>query len=247
VQYPTFKAICLVRLGRYGEAWASLAREVADDEHPFGRVVRDLGIGFYLVELFDDARAVDALIDVADRGRELHRIWIEDWAEALKGLVLARLGRVSEVNWGRFDVEAPRARVAGANAALATGALDDALSLARSAIAFAAERDAAHETAAAQLTAAQALLGLDRFAEALAVAEEALAPAQEKGYLPLLWQLRAVRWRALAALDRPDEADRERQAAAALVRQLAETIDSPEQRQGFFAYPDVVAVTARPV
>jgi tetratricopeptide (TPR) repeat protein len=156
---------------------------------------------------------------------------------------LARLGRDGEVDWTRFDVEAPRARVAGANAALAAGAFDDALSRARSAIAFAVEHDAAHETSAAQLTAAHALLGLDRPAEALAVAEEGLAHAQEKGYLPLLWQLHAVRGRALAALDRPDEADRERQAAAALVRQLAETIDSPEQRQGFLAYPDVVAST----
>src|SRR5262249_4836532 len=34
VQYPTFKAICLLGLGRYGEAWASLQAEVVDDEHP---------------------------------------------------------------------------------------------------------------------------------------------------------------------------------------------------------------------
>jgi hypothetical protein len=53
-----------------------------------------------------------------------------------------------------------------------------------------------------------------------------------------------VRGRALAALDRPDEAKRERQAAAARVWELAGTIDNPEQRLGFLAYPDVLAATA---
>jgi hypothetical protein len=78
----------------------------------------------------------------------------------------------------------------------------------------------------------------------LALTDEGLAPAQDKGYLPLLWQLRAVRGRALAALGRPDEAEREREAAAARVRELTETIDNPEQRRGFLAWPDVVALTA---
>jgi class 3 adenylate cyclase/tetratricopeptide (TPR) repeat protein len=250
VQYPTFKAICLLGLGRYGEAWASLQHEVVDDEHRFGRLVRDLGIGLYLVQLFDHAGAADVLIDVANRSRELRRLWIEDWAEAAKGLAFARLGRVDEVDWARFDFEssrlgAPRARVAGANAALAIGALDDALSRAHSAITCATEHDAAHEKVAAQVVAALALQGLERPTEALAVVSEALASARKKGYGPLLWQLCAVRGRALAALDRPDEAERELQQAAALVHTLAETIDDPEHRQSFLASSDVVALTER--
>jgi hypothetical protein len=148
-----------------------------------------------------------------------------------------------------FDVEpsrptAPLVMVAGANGALAAGALDDALNRARAAVAVAAEHDAAHEQAAAQLAAARALVGLERPAEALAVVDDGLATAQEKGYLPLHWQLRAVRGRALAALNRSDEANRERQLSSALVRELAETIDNLEQRQSFLAYPEVVAATA---
>ena len=103
VQYPTFRAIGLLGLGRYAEAWASLQREIVDDEHPFGRLVRDLGVGLLRAELFDNAGAVDLLTDVANRGRELRRIWIEDWAEAVKAVALARLGRLEEVDWGRFD------------------------------------------------------------------------------------------------------------------------------------------------
>ncbi|HET6319364.1 MAG TPA: AAA family ATPase, partial [Chloroflexota bacterium] len=156
VQYPTFKAICLLGLGRYGEAWESLQLEVVDEEHPFGRVVRDLGIGLYLVEVCDYAGAADVLTLVANRARDLHRVWIEHWAESVRAVALARLGRGDEVEWARFDafdsprLSAPRARVAGANAALATGAFDDALARARSAIVCAAERDAMHEGVAAQ-------------------------------------------------------------------------------------------------
>jgi hypothetical protein len=48
----------LLGLGRYGEAWVSLQREVVDDEHRFGRVVHDLGAGLYLAGLFDYEAAV---------------------------------------------------------------------------------------------------------------------------------------------------------------------------------------------
>ena len=91
---------------------------------------------------------------------------------------------------------------------------------------------------------ARALVGLDRSAEAVTIADEGLALAQEKGYLPLLWQLHAVRGSALARLDLAERAEGDRQAAAALVRNLAEDIDNPQQRRGFLAYPEVVAITA---
>ena len=71
--------------------------------------MRDLGIGLYLAELFDHAGAADVLASVADRARDLHRAWIEDWAEAVKALALARLGRAREVDWTRFDLEQFRA------------------------------------------------------------------------------------------------------------------------------------------
>ncbi|HYW87236.1 MAG TPA: hypothetical protein VFB50_05675, partial [Chloroflexota bacterium] len=245
VQYPTFKAICLFGSGRFAEAWASLQREVADDEHPFGRVVRDLGIGLYLVELFDHTGAVEVLASVADRARDLHRAWIEDLAEAVKELAMARLGRARDVDWTRFDIDtlrlvAPLVVVAGANAALASGALEDALRRAHSAIVCAAEHDAAHEIAAAELAASLALLGLGRPAEALALADKGLEVSEEKGYVPLQWQLHWVRGRALQALDRPDEAEVERGAAAERVAQLARNVDNPEHRRGLLAHAKVI-------
>jgi hypothetical protein len=246
VQYATFKAIGLLGLGRYAEAWVTLQREVADDAHPFGRTLRDLGFGLYFAELFDNVRVVDLLTDVADRGRQLRRLWVEDWAEVVRALALARLGRGHELEWARFDVEqsrllAPRMHVAGASAALATGALEEAVTRARSAIACATARDAAHEIVAAQLVAARALVGRERWTDALADADAGLATADARGYLPLRWQLRAVRGHALGALGRLDEAKRERGAAAALLAELAANIDNPEHRRGFLASSEVAS------
>jgi class 3 adenylate cyclase/tetratricopeptide (TPR) repeat protein len=48
VQYPTIKAMALMDLGRFDEAWASLQQEVADEAHPFGAAVKELGISVYL-------------------------------------------------------------------------------------------------------------------------------------------------------------------------------------------------------
>src|SRR5262249_39302115 len=156
----------------------------------------------------------------------LRRLWVEDWAEAIKGLALARLGRGAEVDWTRFDVEpsrllAPHMYVAGARAALATGALDEAVRRARLAIECSRARDAAHEIVAAQLVAAQALAGRARWDEALAYADAGLAVADAKTYVPLQWLLHAVRGRALGALNRPQQAQRDRAAAAGLLAELA--------------------------
>jgi hypothetical protein len=93
-----------------------------------------------------------------------------------------------------------------------------------------------HEKTSALLVAAQCLVALGRPSEALSFASDGLVLAEEKGYLPLVWQLLAVRGRALAAMDQPENAERERNAATALVRTLAETIDSAEHRRGFLAY-----------
>jgi hypothetical protein len=91
----------LLGLGRYSQAWASLRREVADDDHPFGQVVRDLGIGLYFAELFDDARAVDVLTAMADRGSELQRFWVDEWANAGQG---TRAGAARPHRRRRLDI-----------------------------------------------------------------------------------------------------------------------------------------------
>jgi tetratricopeptide (TPR) repeat protein len=222
VQYASFGAVCLIGLGRYDEAWAWLRREVADEEHPFGRAVRDLVRGHFLVEVFADQRALDLLTDVAERGRTLRRAWMVEWAEAMRGLALARLGRGREIDWTRLDVapdrvSTTRVGAAGAEIALVTEPPDEALRRAREVADLAAVQDAAAERAAALAVAARALAALGRHDESIAATDEALETAEAKGYRPLVWRLRATRARALAELGRIGEAEADYAAARATI------------------------------
>jgi len=47
VQYATLKAMSLIDMGRFDEAWQTLQEEIADDDHLFGRLFRQLGEGTY--------------------------------------------------------------------------------------------------------------------------------------------------------------------------------------------------------
>jgi hypothetical protein len=89
---------------------------------------------------------------------------------------------------------------------------------------------------------ARALLSLGRVEEALAVAEEAMPLTREMGYRPMLWRLLAARAAALAALGREEEAAADRQAAAAIIQEIAATIEDEELQHGFLATPEVRAV-----
>ena len=76
VQYPTFKALALVRLGRFDEAWRSIEQEVVHGGYRFGAALQRLGF-FYLkaevgavAEILADAEALIA------ECRALNRIWM---------------------------------------------------------------------------------------------------------------------------------------------------------------------------
>jgi len=69
VQYASIKGFALLDLGRFGEAWDSFQREVADEGHPFGRVQRDLGIAAYLQELTAYERAEEVARAVIQEAR----------------------------------------------------------------------------------------------------------------------------------------------------------------------------------
>ena len=64
VMYHTLRAYSLLGLGQYGAAWASLQREIADEEHAFSRTFRDTGIGMYLIDVGAYAEAADLLAQV---------------------------------------------------------------------------------------------------------------------------------------------------------------------------------------
>ena len=248
VQYATIKAACLWMLGRYGEAWTWLQREVADEEHPFGRAFRELGEGVFFSELGAYERAVTTLRGVVEEARRLSRTWMEDAADAWLGLALARLGTlddgwVREV-WGRLDryLAAVPTPIATAEILLAQGELDAAVERLDEVGAHAERQWLRPRLAMIAELRSRVLLLAGRTEEALATAEAALPLAEAMAYRPMVWRLLAARAAALAALGRDDEAQTDRRAALAIVRELAATVEDDELRQGFLDSAEVAAI-----
>jgi hypothetical protein len=83
---------------------------------------------------------------------------------------------------------------------------------------------------------------MGRTADALALLDSALLLAQETAFLPLVWRLHADKSEGLRALGDDNAAVQAQQAAADVVKQLADTIPTPEQRQHFLADARVASV-----
>ena len=93
VQYPTIKALALIDLGRFDEAWASLQEEVADEAHPFGRCMRELGMACWLEALGALDRAEAKAHEVLEEAARLSRTWMQSFMADLLGVIAARRGK----------------------------------------------------------------------------------------------------------------------------------------------------------
>src|SRR5262249_20883443 len=102
VQFPTWRALALLNLGRYGEAWESLQQEVADDAHPFGRAMKDLGTGLYFLELMAYEKASEVLRDVVEQARRLKAAWMRHWAQGAGVGALVQAGQLDETELDRI-------------------------------------------------------------------------------------------------------------------------------------------------
>jgi len=255
VQYPTLKALALVWLGRYGEAWEALQQEIADDEHPFGRAMKDLGTGLCLFEfaLYDRAAAI--LREVVDQARRHQRAWMLHWAQSLLVQSLLRAGQVDDARLREImqDVEkvggsltttvgtsAPA--VAMAEVSFHQGRLDEALGLADRSVSEAEQRGDTPVQMAALEVKLRILLALDRPSEAAAMADDALRMATEIRSLPIVWRLQAARAEALAMLGNTDAATQAYAAAAGVIRTLADSIPDATLRKEFLSNAQVASI-----
>jgi hypothetical protein len=76
VQYPTIKALALMDLGRFGEAWDALGKEIADEAHRFGAALRDYGKLFYDLHVADVEGALARAPHVIEESKALARAWM---------------------------------------------------------------------------------------------------------------------------------------------------------------------------
>lgn len=246
VQYPTLKALALLGLGRYGEAWESMQREVTDAEHPFGQAMLSLGVAQYFWELKAFDEAARACRDLQQRATKLGRAWMSRWAACLLARSLARRGGLDDLTRRDIQEEVERLggkvpRVMSAEILLAGGKANDALSEAAALVDEARAGDHTADLLAAIELQARALLNLRRPREAVGLLQEGCQLARERRALPTAWTLLALKGRALRDLD---DSERGRQAlreAAAIVRGVGDSIRDPRERAGFFASASVAS------
>ena len=70
-------------MGRFDEAWRALEHEVADENHPFGRLFQRLGQTIWFAAVGDHERVKYELPHVIEGATTLKRVWILPWAKAL--------------------------------------------------------------------------------------------------------------------------------------------------------------------
>jgi class 3 adenylate cyclase len=249
VQYHTLKALALVQLGEYGEAWQALQREVTDEAHPFGQAMQTVGLGIYHLELLGYDKAAGVFDELIRRATLLQRTWMQNWGKRLRALALLRAGRLDQAGLTQTvhdlqGVDEERARTITAEILLAMGKSDEAFAQAGEAARYAAERDWAPEVVAAIEVQSLVLLEMDRPAEALALAADALQQAEAMGARPMVWRLQALQARAHRRLNDHGSARLALAEAAEVVQALAASIPDPADQRRFLESAEVSSVLA---
>ena len=127
---------------------------------------------------------------------------------------------------------------------LSEGTLDEALRQAETAVSQAEQSGCRPAAISALEVQVRILLRLNRPADAVALADEALRAAEEMHYLPMVWRLSAAKAQALTGLGNTAEAATAYQAAAVIIQQLAETIPDAALKHGFLSPPHVASIMA---
>jgi hypothetical protein len=247
VQYPTLKALALLRLGRYGEAWDALQQEVTDPNHPFGQAMQALGIGLYYLEVQSSEKASETIRDLLQRAKRLKRAWMTEWGTALLARSLLLSGRLDSQSLGEIT---ERFRVLGLQVPhavtteilLTKGKAEEALTEAEAAVAEARKKERIADLLDAQELKVRALLDLGRTNEGLKLIEETRRIAEECHALSMVWRLLALKGRALSGTGNSAGAKEAFLAAAATVRRVGDSISDPRLKSGFFASPLVAFV-----
>ncbi len=235
VQYHTFKALGLVALGRYDQAWEALGLEVTHGGYRFGAALQRWGYFHFKCQMGAIAEVLAEAEALIEESRALNRVWMVGSLVEFLAVACARAGRTAEAQdvIGKVAPESPPRGLAAAHIALATGDAAGALEKAQQLSRTHANNGNRLSAADAGEVVALSFLALQRFAEARDEAARQIAFCEERGYRNLLWRLLATRAEAHAGLGSIKDAMADFRAGAALVKALAATIPVAELSEAF--------------
>lgn len=247
VQYASIKGLALTDRGRFDEAWTSFQQEVADDAHPFGRCMRQLGVAAWLMALGALDRAEETGKEVLEEAGRLSRAWMQRLMVDLLTQVGARKGDAGEplavwVVKKSDELGLHPSPFAMVEAALARGEFTRALEVADMLAAGAAELGQQRGYLIAVECGLHARAGLEQWEGILERADAAIREAEVSDYRLRWWRMLAWRARAREASGDQKGAGDDRAAARSLLDDMAGRIGDPELRAAFEADPLVTEV-----
>lgn len=239
VQYGTIASFALIDLGRFDAAWAALETEVADDDHPFGRLFQHVGRTVWHFAAGDFARVIREAPRIHEEAALLKRAWLVPWAdELLAGALVATLPHGADA--ARLDLlmQAAGARLSGeakVEALLRLGDLAAALAACDEVGIALAPTGRSRATMRMDAVRVRVLAALGRGGEAEALASAVLDEIVPHPWPALAWRLHAGRALARDGHD-PAAAAADRRAAAAILATIAATLPE-EARPRFLSQP----------
>ncbi len=232
VQYPSIRGLALTDLGRFDDAWDSFQREVADEEHPFGRCMRELGVAQWLEAVGALERAEQKAVEVLDEAGRLSRVWMQQLMTDLLTVIAARRGPDGRELAAWLDKKNEEtgyrpSQIPQAEAALASGDRERALELADQMAAGAERLGMLRGRTVALELGLRALTRAERWDEALERADAALAEAEPAGFQTMTWRILGSRALARQATGDAAGAATDRAAAKEILEGLAARV--PEE------------------
>ena len=241
VQYPTIKALALMELGRFADAWDALGKEIADDAHRFGAALRDLGKLQYEVHVGAFEAAIERTPHVIAESKALERAWMLNRVSALLAglapLVADDSAKVLRIEALIAETGFPPGASGKAALALARGNF----ALARTELGNKAEWSSVNFVVSSRLTQMQLLIGIDaaeqRWPSARETAAAAVALAREKNMRLFLWRLLGEQALIEQKLGLVEEASASLAAAQFLLTEIAATILDEQHRSTLLRGP----------
>jgi hypothetical protein len=242
VQYSTIKALALLDLGRFGEAWQALEAEIADEAHRFGRCMQQLGVALYEARLGAWERAARTALWTLHEADALKRTWMQSWMIDLLGLLCARLGEsaaeikaeLAERDAGSYFRAFPEMH---ADALLQAGEPEQAAEAARRVAARGETGGTLRTAITGREVELRALQAMGRDDELLSASQSALAIAERAGADAWTWRLLALRSQTLRRQVRADEGYEEEARALAVFDRIRATIPQPDLLKSFEEEP----------
>lgn len=237
VQYPSIKAMALMELGSFADAWQSIGEEIADAEHRFGAAHQELVTFQFELNCGAVDGALKRAAHVISEAKFLSRGWMLGSIRNSLAYNQPWIGgdkeKLKTANELIEDTGAQPGRIGTAALNLASGDTEECIRGLESIVAADSHALQVRSRCSALLLMGQALQMNEMPDRALQTVRQGIEICQSHNMRYSLWQMKAVEARAHHALDNEKSAADSHNEAVKLHGEIADTIQDESYRNAF--------------